>query len=59
MVALAFMRTESSFLIRGAMGKSLWESAGLSTSQERPVQEERKKSLQSIDPYRGCMNLSE
>lgn len=34
MVALAFMSTESSYLIRGAMGKSLWESAGPSTSPE-------------------------
>lgn len=43
MVALAFMSTESSYLIRGAMGKSLWESASPSTSREWPVHRRRRE----------------
>lgn len=62
MVALAFMSMESFYLIRGALGKSLWESAGPSTSQERPVHRRRRGKvdifLQVVDPHHGCVNLA-
>lgn len=61
MVALAFMSMESFYLIRGALRKGLWESAGPSTSQEQPVYRRRREKddffLQVVDPYHGCVNL--
>lgn len=62
MVALAFMSMESSYLIRAALGKSLWESACSSTSQEWPAYRRRREKvdifLEVVDPYHGCVNLT-
>lgn len=62
MVAVAFMRTESSYLIRGAMGKSLLESPSLEWLVHHRGKGKKKKTyifLQDVDPYHGCRNLTE
>lgn len=60
MVALAFMSTESSCLIRGVMGKSLGKVQAY-RAVAAPQEEKRKWDifLQVDDPYHGWLKQTE